>query len=290
MSVRTYFVFSKTEKIGISVIFILITFMIILPRVLFMNREKLGVKKDSLLSYLNEQEILHSLDYTYLKDTNSKTVEKTNLNTATQQELENLPCIGSSIAKRIIAYREKVKKFSTTEDIKKVYGLKEDCYQKILPYIFVVSVTEKQEEKEQKNVRKINLNTCDSLQLVQLRGIGDKTAHKILQARNKIRVFHDMKQLYCLGIQAEAIKNLQNQCYIEPDDTSKIERISLNTIDEKKVFKSPGFIYPVAKSFVQYRKLLKKQGKTIASWEELTTNVEGIDKQWLDCWQAYYML
>jgi competence ComEA-like helix-hairpin-helix protein len=286
MPIKPYFLFSKTEKVAILSVVILIIAVVVLPRIFFVNTQKLQVRQDSILSYLNSQEIRHELAYN--KDTLQKTPHRLDLNAATSQELESLPCIGAVMAKRIVNYREKVKKFSTVEDIKKVYGLKDSCYQKILPYVYVALADIKQGKIEEKNTQKLNLNTCDSVQLVQLNGIGAKTAKKILQIRRKIKVFYDIKQLSCLGLQAEIINNLTSQCYVEADAITKIEKISLNQLEEKAVFKSPGFLYEMAKSFVQYRKKLKKQGKAISSWGEVQNNVEGIDKEWLDCWQVYY--
>ena len=48
---------------------------------------------------------------------------KVNINTATQNELENLPGIGPSIASRIIEYRDQNGKFSKVEDLQNVKGI-----------------------------------------------------------------------------------------------------------------------------------------------------------------------
>ncbi len=45
---------------------------------------------------------------------------KININTATQEQLETLPGIGPSTAKKIITYRKENGKFNNIEDIKNV--------------------------------------------------------------------------------------------------------------------------------------------------------------------------
>lgn len=54
-----------------------------------------------------------------------------NINTATQAELESLPEIGPSIAKEIIAYRQKNGLFKKIEDIMKVKGIGEKIFEAI---------------------------------------------------------------------------------------------------------------------------------------------------------------
>lgn len=54
-----------------------------------------------------------------------------NINTANEKELQNLPGIGESIAKRIINYRKENGKFNSIEDIKNVSGIGESKFNKI---------------------------------------------------------------------------------------------------------------------------------------------------------------
>lgn len=68
------------------------------------------------------------------KDYNTRIV---NINTANQTELEQLPGIGSSIATRIIDYRNKNGKFRNIEDIKNVTGIGDNKYEKIKDFIKV---------------------------------------------------------------------------------------------------------------------------------------------------------
>jgi competence protein ComEA len=57
------------------------------------------------------------------------------LNTATQEELETIPNIGPSLAKKIINYRSLYGPFETVEEIKSVRGMGKLRYLKIEPYI-----------------------------------------------------------------------------------------------------------------------------------------------------------
>lgn len=62
---------------------------------------------------------------------------KVNINTADKELLCTLPGIGNTRAESIIAYRENHGGFSHIEDIMKVSGIKENCFQKIKEYIVV---------------------------------------------------------------------------------------------------------------------------------------------------------
>ena len=65
-----------------------------------------------------------------LNNSTSNITGKININTASKEELESLPNIGSAKAEKIIEYREK-NKFESIEDIKKVNGIGDSLYEKI---------------------------------------------------------------------------------------------------------------------------------------------------------------
>lgn len=60
-----------------------------------------------------------------------------NINSAAKEQLMSLPGIGASRAEDIIAYRTQNGKFSSTEEIMKVPGIKNASYEKLKAYICV---------------------------------------------------------------------------------------------------------------------------------------------------------
>ena len=65
----------------------------------------------------------------------SKKSSLLNINKATEQDLQNLPGIGLSLASKIIEYRNENGKFSTIEDIKNVNGIGDSKYENIKEHI-----------------------------------------------------------------------------------------------------------------------------------------------------------
>ena len=64
-----------------------------------------------------------------IQETQTKTSQKVNINTASQQELETLTGVGPSIASKIVEYRKQNGLFKTIEDIKNVSGIGDNKFE-----------------------------------------------------------------------------------------------------------------------------------------------------------------
>ncbi len=93
---------------------------------------KIKIPSDSDVGDLGENIISNGSGENILEDfENSSDSTILNINKATEQELQDLPGIGPSLASKIIEYRNKNGKFSSVEDIKNVNGIGESKYENI---------------------------------------------------------------------------------------------------------------------------------------------------------------
>jgi len=109
--------------------------------------------EDSLFKALSGDTIPVTTDSGSLGSLDSKTSKKSadinslkiNINTATQKDLEKLPRIGPSTAKKIIDYRNKHGSFTSLRDLIKVKRIGSKTLELIKPHIFIVADTSHQQ-------------------------------------------------------------------------------------------------------------------------------------------------
>lgn len=189
---------NKAFKIGsISLVFLIIGF-----------QTALLFSKASVL-YIEAKRDSPDTVFVYLKDTSTRTAptetkeivkkqsthspavseirEKTkkvesfrfNPNTVSLEDLQRLG-FSPKQAQSIINYRSKGGRFRRPDDFAKSYVVSDSVFQRLKPYI---------------DIPKININTADSLTLIQLPGIGGYFAKQIIEYRNKLGGYSNPEQL-----------------------------------------------------------------------------------------------
>ncbi len=97
------------------------------------------------------------------------------LNEADSARLENLPGIGPILASRIVRFRKILGGFHSLDQIHEVYGLRPENYLAASPYLFV----------EKEGYTKFNINFSTLAELGHHPYIGFRTAHRILDLRDR---------------------------------------------------------------------------------------------------------
>jgi DNA uptake protein ComE-like DNA-binding protein len=154
----------------------------------------------------------------------------------------------------ILKYTQKGGRFRKKEDLKKLFCMTEKRYAVLSPFVKIDTTTSQQNQTKKNSFKRaviIELNTADSLELIQVKGIGKFRASQILRRRKLLGGFWNTKQLL-------EIKNFPDSTYqqILPFinlDTSQIQKIKINVVGFDELQKHPYFWYGVAKSIVNYR-------------------------------------
>jgi DNA uptake protein ComE-like DNA-binding protein len=184
---------------------------------------------------------------------------------------------------RLLAYRKAGKYINSTREFQKVTGVSDSLLAIISPYFkFPDWVTNKNSyskyDKKTKsysqnnNFKKIDdftgkkkdLNTVTADELIQIKGIGQKLAARILKYRSKLKGYLIDEQLYEVWYLDKEIadKVLQRFTVIS---RPKVKRININTAQFKEVLHAPYMNYKLTKKIFE----LRDEMAEIQSMEEL---------------------
>ena len=162
-------------------------------------------------------------------------------------------------------YLAKGGKFVIKSDIKKIYNLKQEEYDKLKDYLLLPDNTDKSSFVANKNTDKkplkqavgrkkdikIELNTCTAGDLKKLNGIGETLSQRIIKFRDKLGGFYSVSQLKEVwGLRPETYEMIKNQVSV---DKSKIKKFKINTAGTKELALSPYLKYRQAKTIIRYR-------------------------------------
>jgi len=287
---KEYFNLSNTEQRGIIGLLLIILFVFVGTRLFFMFQPAAEIPKDNTILLAKFYEDSTS-NYIKTPTTNNENLikEKKEIkyfkfdpNTVSKSELELLG-FDSKTANILINYREKDGKFYQKEDLKKVYGVSDELYNNVTAYITIpqkvyskkANSTNKEEEietniKEEKVTSSpiiVNINTADSIQLMQIKGIGKTYANRIIKYRNLLGGFnnvHQLKEVY--GIDEEVYEGLETQIEV----SGAVEQINVNTATWKELVSHPYIDANMAGIITKY---IKANGKVSNLDKILNPNV-----------------
>lgn len=165
--------------------------------------------------------------------------------------------------KTIQNYLAKGGHFYKPEDLSKIYGLFEDEYARLEPYIRIegkkinsspASANEIPSSPTGKTGRYtvIEINTADTAAFISLPGIGSKLAARIVNFRDKLGGFYTISQLAeTYGLPDSTFQKIKQ--FLKLDNHS-IKKINLNTASVDELKAHPYIKYALANPIVAYRK------------------------------------
>lgn len=118
------------------------------------------------------------------KKADSRTT-KTDINTATKEELMTLPGIGDYYGSKIVEYREKLGGYVSKEQLLELYRFDEEKLSRIKEHIDIST----------SNLKRININTCSAEDLAKHPYISWNVANSIVKMRVKFQKYTDPDQL-----------------------------------------------------------------------------------------------
>lgn len=290
---KDFFYFSKSQRIGIItlLILILITSSISIYLSVYtvdepstdteflaqaMAFEKSLVERDSLRNtqWKSKFENEYKQNYEKYKNQNQAyTLSKFDPNTADSATFVRLG-LKPYIASNILKFRAKGGTFRTPESFAKVYGISPEKMEELKPYI---SITLKQvaqidsskiKTKTQKfeNIS-VDLNSADTTELMKVIGIGRGYAKAIIRFRKMAGGYTNLEQLKELyGMTDANFEKIRPYCRI---NNALIQKISINIASVDKLNAHPYLNFYESKAIYEYRRR-KGKIKNISELETIT--------------------
>ena len=166
----------------------------------------------------------------------------------------------------VIRYRNAGAVFRKPEDVKKLFVVDEEKYTELEPFISIKPIAEKPKKQWDKPKyekkpkwktpeyipKHIELNTADTIALVEIKGIGAYFARAIVEYRDKLGGYRNKNQvLEVYGMDSTKFAKIESEIWV--DSTSFI-KIDVNRATLKELVHHPYVNFNQAKAIVNYRK------------------------------------
>jgi len=282
--VKDYFTFTLKERIAILLLVGLILFVFFLPQFLPSKKWKPSEQEiadfNSIVKALQPDSADTSIDQSFsqrefpdfpseaMKD--EKKLFPFDPNAASSKEWHQLGLRDKTV-KTILNYLSKGGRFRNPEDLRKIYGLREEEFVRLKPYIRIEDhkrefKTFKSETdsthyltnnnntllKNESRSPLIELNSTDTSELIRLPGIGNKLANRIINFRDRLGGFYSVEQVAeTYGVPDSTFKKIKPFLIL---GNKPLNRININEADATRLKEHPYIGWRAANSIVEYRR------------------------------------
>jgi competence protein ComEA len=180
-------------------------------------------------------------------------------NTATPSELRQLG-FTEKTTKTLLTFRNKGFKFRNSHDLLKVYGVSQELFEILKPYILFTSngsaklkpSTGRASASQVQNKEKVELNSADSTTLLSVSGIGPVFAKRILKYREILGGYAATDQLLeVFGLTEEHFKKIKDHVTV---NSELVRKLHINSDEFKVINKHPYLSYEQTKDIFNFRR------------------------------------
>jgi DNA uptake protein ComE-like DNA-binding protein len=258
--VKSPFYISKKSRRGLTVLFFLAFFIVLIPRlyVHFLKVDTILIKKPRIKVETKTNNSKSKENKKKYSKKKKKLVYRSPKGKFDPNEYthEDWMYLGLSEKQTNVIMRFLNHKIYTNEALKKIYVLPDTVYHLIKDStVYPAYIFDEKETFVKKKSPSINtileLNTIDSLELISINGIGPFYASQIINYRNKLGGFYKREQLMEIWKMKEETYQILIESLII--DTSTLQKIHLNTVSFEKLKNHPYLSYSQANSIVKMR-------------------------------------
>lgn len=203
-------------------------------------------------------------------------------NTIGQAEWEKLG-LSFKQARTILNYRAKGGRFKKVEDLKKMYTISGQMFERLAPHVRIANkapvIVFKPYPKTndiKAEMELIELNGADTTELEKIKGIGRVFANRIVKYRERIGGFCKKEQLMeVFGLDSIKYREIKGQVAV---DLVRLRKININTAEFNDLKNHPYIRYKQINALIQYRKQHGNYSNIADLYKVAILNQETIDR------------
>lgn len=159
-------------------------------------------------------------------------------------------------------YLSKGGRFKEPDDLRKVWGLREDEKERLIPYVRITAIAQptytnnytpyEKKPFEKKVIASVDINAGDSAAFDALPGIGGGYSRRIINFRNRLGGFYKVEQIAeTFGLPDSVFQKIKPLLKISGND---VKKLNVNTAKEEELKAHPYIRWQLAKVITEYKK------------------------------------
>lgn len=259
--IQDYFTFSRNERKGIIVLVVLIFLLAVANKAIFFFETP--AKIDAVLLDSARHELGLAIDSINQKEA-LQTLFAFNPNTIDSVALDRL-AIPQSVKINLLKFRDKGGKIYSNTDFKKIYGVTDQVYNQVSPYLLLGNESNQQVmTAKASELFSFDPNTTSDSEFLRL-GFSNKQITTIRKYLDKGGIFRNKADFFKIRVISENQKRILSDLVVieSGQNVSQGEKsavnapvIELNSADSVQLKQLPGIGSVLSKRIVKYRDLL----------------------------------